>query len=66
MADRDLAIQTSHIYIYDDSQSDEDIDEDKPIMQTLKHHDQDDSVPVSAHTLYPIHCSQDISESNSK
>ena len=48
------------------TQSDEDSDDDKPIMQTLKLHDQDDSVPVSAHTLYPIHCSQDISESNSK
>ena len=39
------------------AQSDEDSDDDKPIMQTLKHHDQDDSVPVSAHTLCPIHCS---------
>ena len=32
------------------TQSDEDSDDDKPIMQTLKHHDQDDSVPVSVHT----------------
>ena len=38
-------------------QSDEDSDDDKPIMQTLKHHDQDDSVPVSVHTMCPIHCS---------
>ena len=41
------------------AQPDEDSDDDKPIMQTLKHHDQDDSVPVSVHTLspIPIHCS---------
>lgn len=39
------------------AQSDEDSDDDKPIMQTLKHHDQDDSVPVSVYTLCPIHCS---------
>lgn len=31
------------------AQSDEDSDDDKPIMQTLKHHDQDDSVSVSVH-----------------
>jgi sorting nexin-1/2 len=39
------------------AQSDEDSDDDKPIMQMLKHHDQDDSTPVSVHTLCPIHCS---------
>jgi sorting nexin-1/2 len=39
------------------AQLDEDSDDDKPIMQTLKHHDHDDSVTVSAHTLYPIYCS---------
>ena len=32
--------------------SDEDSDDDKPIMQTLKHHDPDDSVPVSVHTPF--------------
>jgi hypothetical protein len=31
-------------------QSDEDSDDDKPVMQTLKHHDQDESVSVSVHT----------------
>jgi sorting nexin-1/2 len=39
------------------AQSDEDSDDDRPIMRMLKHHDQDDSVPVSVHILCPIHCS---------
>jgi sorting nexin-1/2 len=39
------------------AQLDEDSDDDKPIMQMLKHHDQDDIAPVSVHTLCPIHCS---------
>ena len=42
--------------------SNEDSDDDKPIMQTLKHHDQDESVSVSCtHPGYvPIHCSIDF------
>ena len=39
--------------------SDDDSDDDRPIMQTLKHHDPDDSVAVSVYThpCPPIHCS---------
>lgn len=33
------------------AQSDEDSDDDKPIIQTLKHYDQDDSAPVSVYTV---------------
>ena len=36
------------------AQSDEDSDDDKPIMQTLKHHDQDGSAIVSVYTVPSI------------
>ena len=35
------------------AQPDEDSDDDKPIMQTLKHHDQDVSPPVSVY-IHPV------------